>query len=76
MSKEKISEKQLEKIQAFVSKIQSLQAHVGALEFKKANAINELIELDDSLINLQKEIRDEYGEINLNIKDGSFTKQE
>lgn len=70
----KISEKHLSEIQAFIKKAQSLQIEIGSLEFKKSNLLDQLNSVDDKLISIQKEITAEYGDINLNVNDGTYVK--
>ena len=70
----KISEKHLSEIQAFIKKAQSLQIEIGSLEFKKSNLLDQLNSVDDKLISIQKEITAEYGDINLNVTDGTYVK--
>jgi len=70
----KISEKHLSEIQAFIKKAQSLQIEIGSLEFKKSNLLDQLNSVDEKLISIQKEITAEYGDINLNVNDGTYVK--
>lgn len=72
----KIKDEQLNQIKAFIQKAQALQLEIGSLEFKKSGLLSDLQEVDNKLISFQKEINEEYGQISLNLTDGTYVKNE
>ena len=72
----KIREEQLGTIRDFIQKAQNLQLEIGSLEFKKQGLLTQLQDVDDSLIAFQKIVNEEYGDIKLNISDGTYVKNE
>ena len=70
---ETISEEQLGKVQNIVQAINKLHADIGKLEAQKHNVLHTLAQGNDQLNEIQKEIREEYGNVNINIQDGSIT---
>jgi len=69
---EAISEEQLGKIQNIVGAINKLHADIGKLEAQKHNVLHTLAQGNDQLNEIQEEIRKEYGEVNINIQDGTI----
>lgn len=72
----KIKDEQLGTIQEFIQKAQNLQLEIGSLEFKKQGLMTQLQDVDNSLIAFQKIVNEEYGDIKLNISDGTYVKNE
>jgi hypothetical protein len=72
----KIKDEQLGTIQEFIKKAQNLQLEIGSLEFKKQDLLTQLEDVDNSLIAFQKVVNEEYGDIKLNISDGTYVKNE
>jgi len=72
----KIKDEQLGTIQEFIQKAQNLQLEIGSLEFKKQGLMTQLQDVDNSLIAFQKVVNEEYGDIKLNISDGTYVKNE
>jgi hypothetical protein len=70
----KIKDEQLSTIQEFIQKAQNLQLEIGSLEFKKQGLMIQLQDVDNSLIAFQKIVNEEYGDIKLNISDGTYVK--
>ena len=58
---EKITEKQLTKLQAIVSDINMVQHQIGVMETKKHNMMHQMGENQSKLLELQKEFEKEYG---------------
>tara|TARA_R110000851_G_scaffold279019_1_gene432230 strand:+ start:201 stop:476 length:276 start_codon:yes stop_codon:yes gene_type:complete len=69
---EAISKDQLERIQGVVAAINKLHADIGKMEAQKHNLLHALAQGNDQLNEVQDEIRKEYGEVNINIQDGSI----
>ncbi len=69
---EKITEKQLTKLQAIVSDINMVQHQIGVMETKKHNMMHQMGENQSKLLELQKEFEKEYGTFDIDINDGSI----
>ena len=74
MSKDqKITEKELETVKEQQKKIQTVVYDLGALEAKKFEISAALKEFNEALNETKKELEEEYGQININLQDGSYT---
>jgi len=69
---EKITAEQLEKVQKAVSDINRVQIEVGSLEVKKHEMIHGMGQLRETLGELQDELQEEYGTIDVNINNGEI----
>ena len=69
---EAISKDQLERVQNIVSTVNKLHADIGKIEAQKHNLLHTLAQGNDQLNEVQEEIRKEYGEVNINIQDGTI----
>jgi len=69
---EKITVEQLEKVQKAVSDINRVQIEVGSLEIKKHEMIHGMGQLRETLGELQDELQEEYGTIDVNINNGEI----
>jgi len=72
MENQKITSKQLEKLQGFVKAINNGQAQIGGLESQKHGLLHQVAQVQLDLQNFQKDLEDEYGKISINIQDGSY----
>ena len=73
MSKEqKITEKELKTITEQQGKIQTVIFDLGSLEAKKFEISVALKEYNDALNETKKELEDKYGQVNINLKDGTY----
>ena len=73
MSKDsKITEKELETIKEQQQKIQTVVYDLGALEAKKFEISAALKEFNEALNETKKELEEKYGQVNIDLKDGSF----
>jgi len=72
MENQKITSKQLEKLQGFVKAINNGQAQIGNLETQKHGLLHQVAQVQLDLQNFQKDLEDEYGKISINIQDGSY----
>ena len=73
MSKEqKITEKELKTITEQQGKIQTVVFDLGSLEAKKFEISGALKEFTDALNETKKELEDKYGQVNINLKDGTY----
>ncbi len=69
---EAISKDQLERVQNIVSAVNKLHADIGKIEAQKHNLLHTLAQGNEQLNEVQEEIRKEYGEVNINIQDGTI----
>jgi len=73
MSKDsKITDKELETIKEQQQKIQTVVYDLGALEAKKFEISAALKEFNDALNETKKELEEKYGQVNINLQDGSY----
>ena len=70
----KITEEQLKDLQQKVGTIQQLQAQIGNVEGQKHVLLHQLVGAQDELQKLQTALQDEYGEVSINIQDGTYEK--
>ena len=69
---EKITDKQLEKVQSTVNSLNRSQLEIGSIELKKHELMHQMASLRDSLTLLQSEFEKEYGTYDVNIHDGTI----
>ena len=69
----KIKKEQLEKIQSQQSRLQAIFTDIGALEARKHEALHAQASIYEEISATKKELEDEYGAININVTDGSYT---
>ena len=68
-----ISKDQLEKIQDFQKELNKLLNETGFLEAQKTAVLAKFHEVNKQTEDFKKELEEEYGSININLEDGSFT---
>mgnify|MGYP000256277838 FL=1 len=71
--KQMITEDQLKKIQDFQKELNKFLNEVGFLEAQKTAVLGKFHEVNKQTEDFKKELEDEYGSININLEDGSFT---
>tara|TARA_R110002124_G_scaffold107370_1_gene259712 strand:+ start:1613 stop:1903 length:291 start_codon:yes stop_codon:yes gene_type:complete len=69
---EKITDKQLKKVQDTVNSINRAQLEIGSVELKKHEMMHQIAGLRDELTLLQTEFDKEYGTFDINIQDGTI----
>jgi len=69
----KIKEEQLNKIQEQQGKISKILNEVGYLEANKHGLLHELAEVNKEVEEFKGELEKEYGQVNINLEDGSYT---
>jgi hypothetical protein len=69
----KITASQLETIVAQQKDLSALLTNIGALEAQKHAFLHQLKETNDIVENFKSELQAEYGAININLEDGSYT---
>ena len=68
-----IKKDQLEKIQNFQKDLNKLLNEVGFLEAQKAQVLGKFGEVNKQTEDFKKELEEEYGSININLEDGTYT---
>ena len=71
-----ITEEQLKTLQEQQGKLNEMLRTVGVLEVQKSNVLKEIEVLSKEIDVTKKELEDEYGQININLQDGSYTEIE
>jgi len=72
-AKQMITEDQLKKIQDFQKELNKLLNEVGFLEAQKSAVLGKFHEENKKTEEFKKELEKEYGSININLENGSFT---
>jgi len=68
-----ITEEQLKLLQDQQGKLNEMLRTVGVLEIQKSNVSKEIEALSKEIDSTKKELEEEYGQININLQDGSYT---
>ena len=68
-----IKKDQLEKIQAFQKDLNKFLNEVGFLEAQKTAVLSKFHEVNKQTEDFKKELEEEYGSININLEDGTYT---
>ena len=68
-----ITEKQLKTVTDQQNELSNHLRNVGVLEVQKANVLGQIEEVSKKIETTKKELEDEYGQINIDLKDGSYT---
>ena len=68
-----IKKDQLEKIQNFQKDLNKLLNEVGFLEAQKTSVLGKFHEVNKETEDFKKELEEEYGSININLEDGTYT---
>ena len=71
-----ITEEQLKTLQEQQGKLNEMLRTVGVLEVQKSNVSKEIEALSKEIDVTKKELEDEYGQVNINLQDGSYTEIE
>jgi len=69
----KITEKQLETIVNQQKDMSALLSNIGLLESQKHGFLHQIAEINRNVEEFKSELQAEYGDININIEDGSYT---
>tara|TARA_R110000744_G_scaffold378403_1_gene494482 strand:- start:662 stop:928 length:267 start_codon:yes stop_codon:yes gene_type:complete len=72
----KITKEQLEKIQDQQKKLQGILTDIGVIEVRKHEALHAQAVVSQEIEETKKELEKEYGSININMQDGTYTKIE
>jgi len=69
----KITEEQLEKLVKIQRELNSILANIGVLESQKHSLLHQLADFNIESEDFKSELQAEYGSININLEDGSYT---
>ena len=69
----KIKKEQLKKIQDQQTKTANILNEIGFLETKKHGLLHEIAALNDDINDFKVELEKEYGAVNINLEDGTYT---
>ena len=69
----KITEKQLETIVNQQKDMSALLSNIGLLESQKHGFLHQIAEVNKKVEEFKSELQAQYGDININIEDGSYT---
>ena len=72
----KIKEEQLNKIKDQQEKLNELIYNIGLLESQKHGLLHEIAKVNVEVEEYKQELEEEYGAININLEDGTYTKIE
>ena len=69
----KITEKEFETVKDFQTKLNNIVFNIGLVESQKHGFLRELAGVNQDQEKFKKELEDNYGSININLEDGSYT---
>jgi hypothetical protein len=69
----KITEEQLKTIKDQQAKLQNAFIDIGYIESKKQEALQVQVNASEVLEATKKELEEEYGQVNIDLTDGSYT---
>jgi len=72
----KIKEEELKTIKDQQAKINNILHQLGYLESQKHGLLHELASVNQSVEEFKQELEKEYGSININLEDGTYTEVE
>ena len=76
MVKAMISKEQLKVVTDQQSKLNEILRTLGVLDVQKMNLHDKVKEISKEIEVTKKELEDEYGQVNIDLKDGSYTEIE
>ena len=71
-----ITTEQLEKIVSQQKDLQALLTNIGLLESQKHGFLHQIADVNKAIEVFKTELEEEYGPININLEDGSYTEIE
>ncbi len=72
----KITEEQLNKVKEIQIELNRTLSEIGIIESQKHGLLHKIKEINEADQIVRKELEEEYGAININIEDGSYTEVE
>ena len=71
-----ITQEQLERVVAGQKELNAILTNIGVLESQKHSYLHQLADTNKSIEEFKMELEKEYGAININLEDGSYTEIE
>jgi predicted nucleic acid-binding Zn-ribbon protein len=71
-----ITQEQLEKVVNQQKDLQALLTNIGLLESQKHGFLHQIADVNKAIEVFKTELEEEYGPININLEDGSYTEIE
>ena len=68
-----ITQEQLEKVVSQQKDLQGLLTNIGVLETQKHGFLHQIADVNKAIEEFKTELQDQYGPININLEDGSYT---
>jgi predicted nucleic acid-binding Zn-ribbon protein len=75
-STNKIKQEQLETIRTQQKELNTLLNNIGVLESQKHSLLHKLADVNKAIDEFKTELFQEYGNVNINIEDGSYSEME
>jgi len=72
----KISKENLNKLQSLIKSLNQAQMDIGAVELQKIQAISMFNSVNNAFTQLQQELREKYGDVDINAIDGTIKKKD
>jgi hypothetical protein len=72
-AKKQITEEQLKTVKDQQGKLNGLLRSLGVLDLQKENIRVEVKKVSEEIDSTKKELEDEYGQVNIDLQDGSYT---
>ena len=72
----KITQEQLDSIVENQKKSNNLLLDIGFLEYRKQELLLASKDLSEKLKNIKEELESQYGQVNINLSDGTYTEVE
>lgn len=69
---EKISEEQLKKLQNLVKAVNEGNQQLGHIEVQKHNLLHDIMQIQAMMSQIQNEFKKQYGDIDIDISDGTI----
>ena len=76
MEENKITKEELEQLQAKISVLNNLQYKLGALAVDQNKVLKAFDTVREELRTMQMELKETYGNVSINVEDGSLTETE
>jgi hypothetical protein len=71
-----ITKEQLETIVNQQKDLQALLTNIGLLESQKHGFLHQIVDVNKAIEQLKDKLQEEYGPININLEDGTYTEIE
>ena len=76
LGSKKITKEQLNEIQSVFRAINAAQSDLGSIEIKKHKILHDVTQFQAMANSLQEKLKEEYGDVDINIADGTIREKE